>query len=194
MTVSPFARRPASSRQDLSCALATGISYSMPRSSPPWNTIGASPPARAVISAPILSSGSITRPIGLDRSDSSPVMMLRKGRPARRPDIRRVVVPLLPASRISSGSVSPCIPTPEIWTVSPRPAGPGVRSISTPIARSIPIVEVQSAPPEKLVTVAEPSATALNMTARWEMDLSPGISMEPRRRCGRETSRAMVPD
>jgi hypothetical protein len=58
----------------------------------------------------------------------------------------------------------------------------------------MPMVDVQSAPPDKLVTVADPFARALNITARWEIDLSPGISIAPRRRCGLETSRVMVPD
>ena len=55
-----------------------------------------------------------------------------------------------------------------------------VRSISTPSARRIATVDEQSSPGEKLVTVATPSAIALNIAARCEIDLSPGATIVPR--------------
>ena len=41
-------------------------------------------------------------------------------------------------------------------------------------------VDVQSAPGEKLVTTASPLARLLKMTARCEIDLSPGALITPR--------------
>ena len=52
--------------------------------------------------------------IGLARRERSPVMMLKKGWAARRPDISRMVVPLLPAFRTDVGSTRPSAPTPWI--------------------------------------------------------------------------------
>ena len=54
--------------------------------------------------APIAVSGSITRRIGRRRSDSSPVTVVRNGRPARSPASRRIVVPELPASSGTDGA------------------------------------------------------------------------------------------
>ncbi len=43
------------------------------------------------------------------------------------------------------------------------------------------MVEIQSAPFRKLVTSVVPSAREPSMTARWEMDLSPGTVISPQR-------------
>jgi hypothetical protein len=59
------------------------------------------PPDRAPISA----KGLITRDIGRDRKELSPVTVKnRPGWDAKIPNIRRIVVPELPASKISAGS------------------------------------------------------------------------------------------
>ena len=89
------------------------------------------------------------------------------------PEIRRVVVPLLPTSSMESGAVSPWMPFPRIRISS------GVSSISMPSFRKQAMVERQSAPLKKLVTFVVPSASAPNITERWEMLLSPGMVTVP---------------
>ena len=54
---SPSARRPARRRQDFTCALATGISYSMPLSAAPRTSSGGRRSSRAETSAPISRNG-----------------------------------------------------------------------------------------------------------------------------------------
>ena len=58
----------------------------------------------AVISAPILRSGSITRFIGRRDSDSSPIISLVNGCAATMPDSIRMVEPELPQSRAVLGA------------------------------------------------------------------------------------------
>ena len=95
--VSPSAYIPAMRMQDFSCALATGISYSMPLSPPPLNARGASdPPPLPLTSAPIRLRGSRMRFMGRRRREESPLMTLKKGWLASRPETSRIVVPLLP--------------------------------------------------------------------------------------------------
>ena len=95
--VVPAAYSPASSTQDLTCALATGMWYSMPCSArPPRSTSGGRPSAAVSISAPIRRSGSATRAIGRRVSDSSPVRQTSKGCAASRPASSRIEVPELP--------------------------------------------------------------------------------------------------
>ena len=140
----------------------------MPVSVPPMKLSGASVSSFApVISAPICFSGFTILPIGRDRSEASPVIVARNCRPARIPDISRIVVPLFPASNSVEGSRRPSMPFPLTTRVSPNSsASLLIRSISTPRARRIATVEEQSSPGEKLVTVAVPSAMALNIAAR----------------------------
>ena len=147
--------------------------------------------ARPEILAPIVIRGSTTRPIGRVFSDWSPVSTEKKSCPARIPDIKRVVVPLLPASKISSGSIKPFKPTPFTVRVSPAAFAPGSRVISTPNNFNICSVDEQSAPGEKFVIVAvEVFDRALNITALCETDLSPGEIISPRS----ERGRAIVTD
>ena len=51
--------------------------------------------------------------------------------------------------------------------------------MSTPIARKQSMVERQSAPSRKCVIRVVPSEIAPSITARWEMDLSPGTVNSP---------------
>ena len=53
--------------------------------------------------------------------------------------------------------------------------------MSIPIRRKQSMVERQSAPWRKWVISVVPFARAPNITARWEMDLSPGTEISPRR-------------
>ena len=61
---------------------------------------------RLVIRAPIKESGVMMRPIGRFRMEASPVKVLVNGWALRMPEIRRVVVPLLPQSKRPEGAMS----------------------------------------------------------------------------------------
>ena len=192
--VSPSAYRPATRIDDLSCALATGISYVIPCRSPPSNTSGASEPScLAVILAPIRSRGTSIRFIGLRRREASPVMTLMKGCAASRPDSSRMVVPLLLACSTSSGSWRPSGPSPFIrkhssaWEIGQPVCG----SMSAPRDRRQPSIAVRSSPTQKFETCAVPRATVFSRAARCEMDLSPGGATTPSSRCACLTARFM---
>ena len=89
------------------------------------------------------------------------------------PDINRIVVPELPTSNTAFGSCKPSNPLPTTVTSSPFCV------ISTPISLKHEIVLKQSAPGKKPLIVVFPSAIEPNITARCEMDLSPGIVILP---------------
>ena len=79
--------KPASSRHDFTCALATGISYSMPLSAAPRTSSGGSLSSRAEISAPIWRSGlrdPVDRPAA-DRLVSVQASRSAPGCPASQP-------------------------------------------------------------------------------------------------------------
>ena len=121
---------------------------------------GAHPfPLRLTISAPIWESGVMIRFIGRFWMEASPVSSDTKSCPARIPEMRRVVVPLLPTSRVSDGALRPWRPFP--WTR----ISPSVFSMLIPIFRKQEIVERQSAPSRKFVILVVPSAREPNMTA-----------------------------
>lgn len=101
--------------------------------------------------------------------EASPVNTHSKSEPDKIPEIRRVVVPLLPASRVWVGLVNPCKPFPCTSTRSLE------CSMSIPILRKHAMVERQSAPSKKFVISVVPLAREPNIMALWEMDLSPGI-------------------
>ena len=128
---------------------------------------------RARISAPIFTSGSITLPMGRLRREGSPVITEKKSWPVNKPSSRRMVVPELPASNISSGSQKPLRPLPRIQIF------PFSRWISTPNASRHCSVLQQSAPSEKLCITVFPSAMEPISAALWDMDLSPGTQQEP---------------
>ena len=182
--VGPSAARPASSSADLTCADATGVSMRCPPASgPPSITSGGSvPSARAVMRAPRARSGETMRPIGRRRNDPSPLRTDRNGNPASIPLSSRIVVPELPQSRTSAASARPARPRP-CTTSRPPPSS----SMSTPRARIASRVERVSAASRKPSMTASPAAMALNSSARWVIDLSPGTSTVPRRRAGGET-------
>ena len=128
-----------------------------------------------LMEAPIWLRGVIMRFMGRFLIDSSPVRVTQKGWAERRPERRRVVVPLLPQSSTPSGSLSPCIPFPKTSTRSP------LFSMETPMRSKQEMVERQSAPWRNPSISVRPLAMAPNMTLRWEMDLSPGTVTSPRR-------------
>ena len=146
----------------------------MPWTGPPLMSRGAQPLSfMLVMRAPIMARGSIIRFMGRLQMDSSPVSVTSKFWPQRIPDMRRVVVPLFPQSRTSRGAFSPCRPRP--WTST----FPPLFSISIPIFSKHSMVDRQSAPWRKLCISVSPCAMEPNMTARWEMDLSPGTLISP---------------
>src|SRR5919108_2173940 len=99
------------------------------------------------------------------------------GRPDRRPDNKRIVVPELPQSITSAGALRLLQPLPSIQRASPS------RKICTPIWRNAWTVRELSSPPDKLKIRLRPSATPAKMTARWAIDLSPGTVSSPRSGC-----------
>ncbi len=74
-----------------------------------------------------MESGSMIRFMGRFCMDSSPVTVTSKFCADRIPDMRRVVVPLLPQSRMESGFFKPLRPLPRTMTESP------LFSMATPI-------------------------------------------------------------
>ena len=132
-------------------------------------TSGAFPSVDSIF-APISRSGSMTRPIGRDDSDSSPVSVAPACRPAKTPLNRRIVVPLFPQSSGISGGVKgpPAIVTSE-----------SKRVMSIPSELRHASVEPQSALAAKLLISETPFAIAAIIAARCEIDLSPGRRSEP---------------
>src|SRR5579884_2594727 len=133
--------------------------------------------------APMARSGSTTRSMGRRESEASPTRVTSKGAAASRPASRRMVVPELPQSSEPDGGRRPRSPRPT--TTSP--------STSTPSARRQPAVLSTSAPGDSPRTRATPSATAFRISARWEMDLSPGTRTSPSRRRGALTVASTTP-
>jgi hypothetical protein len=86
-------------------------------------------------------SGSVTRPIGLDLSDSSPVSVALIALPASTPSRSRVPVPLLPRSSGLLEAVKPSNPTP--WTTISPPSG-GSTPMPAPRHRSAAAVDAAS--------------------------------------------------
>ena len=134
-------------------------------------------PLRVTNTAPICASGSLTRAIGRERSESSPVMKAVKGCPARRPNRRRAPVPELPRSSGRSGSARPPTPTPSTCH-----APSARRSTATPRSRSACAVASTSAPSSRPRMLLSPTAIAASISTRCEIDLSPGTVVEPLRR------------
>ena len=171
--VIPSVNIPASRTADLTCALATGSTYSMGTSCVPSIFRGGKPPSREWIRAPICVSGSIMRRIGRLLKEASPSIVDLKSCPASIPAIMRIVDPELPASRVRRVFRSPSRPAPAIRTRSPS------MSIFTPRREKQSSVLRQSAAAEKWVISLVPSARDASIAYRWEMDLSPGTSSEP---------------
>ena len=140
----------------------------------PVTANGRRPPSRPRNCAPKRDKGVMTRPIGRRRSDASPVTNAVNGWLARMPRRSRAEVPELPRSITSSGSARPPTPTPS---TSQRPSS--ARVISAPIARSAAAVASTSSPSRSPVISVRPMASAPNISARCEIDLSPGTATTP---------------
>jgi hypothetical protein len=120
-TVVASVTSPASSTQDLTWALATGSSYSIPASGAPWTVNGGNRPSRASIRAPISDSGWAIRSTGRRRIESSPSSS--KLDPCwndSQPGNSRISVPALPTSITSPAAIAFRSPQPRI-TISSSP-------------------------------------------------------------------------
>ena len=102
-------------------------------------------------------SGSMTRRMGLRRSESSPEIMDLNGWPDSTPASRRSVVPELPASSARRGRRRPPRPAPVMRT---RPFSV---SMATPRRRRHSSVQWQSSAVEKCWISLLPSARAARM-------------------------------
>jgi len=140
----------------------------------PVTANGSRPPERPVKRAPKRDSGSVTRAMGRLRKEASPVSTLVNGCVASSPMSSRAPVPELPMSRTSSGSTRP--PTPRPCRCQ-RPSA--ARVTSAPSRRMAAAVRSTSSPSSRPSTTVSPTASAPNMSARWEMDLSPGTRASP---------------
>ena len=181
--VSPSAKRPAIRIADFTCALATGSVYSMPRREPPSMVAGRVPPSASTTLAPMRASGSAMRSMGRRRSDASPSMRQRDARAAPKPASSRAVVPELPAS-MSNSACS------ELGSTMVRPSG--IDSTKQPIARRACTVVRTSRESERPSITWRPRAAAPRMSARCEIDLSPGTLRMPSRRAAWWTVRFMA--
>ncbi len=173
--VIPGALRPASSTADLTWADAIGSRYSIGTAGQAPRTIsGRRSPGEVVNSAPMRDKGSVTRRIGRRESDASPMKVAVTAWLATSPISSRVEVPELPISSALAGCSSPPTPTPlTIHTPSSR------RTISAPMARSAPAVAWTSSPSSRPSMRLSPMLSAENMSARCEIDLSPGTRTRP---------------
>ncbi len=166
--VRPSANRPARSTADFTWALGTLGRYSIPCNGtlPPTSSGGHE------AFAPISRSGATTRSIGLVVSDSSPLSSEANPCAASNPASSLIVVPEFPQSSASADAWRPCMPTPRTTE----------SSISTPSARMQPAVDLTSAPVDRPRTWLSPSAIEPRISARCEIDLSPGTVISPSRR------------
>jgi len=136
------------------------------------------------IFAPIFASGSITRRIGRLDSESSPTSVVAKRWPARSPHSKRIVVPELPQSIADAGARMPSRPVPAITRALPS------RVILAPSALIAFAERPLSAPSPRPSTRTGVADSSENNSARWPIDLSPGIVMVPDngRDCGSTVS------
>ena len=166
------ASRVASKMADFTCADAISSVKSPPAGDDMPRTVAGRRPSFVVTVAPSVRSGRATRSIGRRRSDASPSKRAAIPRPAHRPSSKRVVVPELRASIVSSGSRS----SPPVTTrSSPR------SSTCAPSARIAASVARTSAPRLSAEMRDAPRAAAAMMSARCEIDLSPATRTSPRR-------------
>ena len=136
--------------------------------------------------APIWRSGSSTRAIGRERERSSPVSTdekrLAREHARHQPHRRAGVAAVEYVSRLHAGRAGR-----RLARAAPASRRPRRASHRRPARAARSTVERQSSPGRKLWTALSPSASALNMAARCEIDLSPGTAMVPRSRLAGRT-------
>ena len=174
--VMPGAASPASSTADLIWAEATGVRYRIGSGSrAPCSVSGSRPPSPlAPTLAPINSRGSRMRRIGRERSEASPSKIAVIGQPATAPITSRQPVPELPKSSGAGGCANPATPTPR----TDQANGP-VRSTFAPSACIDLAVLSTSSPSSRPEIRVSPTASAPKISARCEIDLSPGTRTFP---------------
>src|SRR5260370_12076111 len=124
------------------------------------------------------------RDIGRRRRLESPSIVASTWPPATTPDKSRIVVPLLPQSRTSVGGRSdPPVPR----TV----AEPTFISMSTPSRTRQPAVERTFCRGARFSTWQVPFDSAARISARWDIDLSPGALVRPLK-CRARTTRTRI--
>ena len=172
--VRPGVFRAASRIADFTCADATGLSYSIGSGErAPRSSSGRRPRPPASKDAPMRESGRITRSMGRRQSDASPVTWASSGWVARRPITSRAPVPELPKSSTAPGSARP--PTPAPSTIQ----APSSSRIPAPSAASADAVRSTSSASRSPSMRVRPTALAPMISARCEIDLSPGTRMRP---------------
>ncbi len=173
--VTPPELSAASRIADLTCAEATGSRYSIGTSiSGPRIVAGSRSSDRVSACTPMRRSGSSTRPIGRRTSEASPVKVVVKAWPPAIPSVSRAPVPELPKSTTCSGSMRPPTPRPAIRQA-PGPVWV-TAAPKAPIAAAVASTSSLSRSPSIAVS---PTASAPSISARCEMDLSPGGRMVP---------------
>ncbi len=125
------------------------------------------------IITPLTEMGAV---VGRPFSDSSPISSELNLCAARSPVMSRIAVPELPRSSLPAGADRPLSPTP--CTVSSVAL---CRSITTPIERKASSVARQSSPARNPEISVVPSAMLPSISARCEIDLSPGTVTVPER-------------
>ena len=145
----------------------------MSASPPPCTVIGRPSSDEKANDAPICVSGRAIRRIGRRLRLASPMNVALNGCPATIPAINRVVVPLLPQSSSAPGDVRPRRPSPVIRNVASALHCDGTE---TPSADSTPAVLITSADGNTPRSTLSPVASAANLSARCDSDLSPGTA------------------
>ena len=181
------AHSAASSTQLFTCALEVSLAHSICVSGPPCTVIGSPPCASSSTRAPMTSRGRWTRRMGRRLRLSSPMKRPVMPEPATTPASKRADVPLLPQSRSPPGVRRPDGPTPVISIDASR------SGTTTPSARSTPAVARTSADGRIPRTRDTPDARALKISARCDIDLSPGTRNSPATRNLESVSGAILP-
>ena len=181
--VTPSAFSPASRMADLTWAEATCCSWSIAVRAPPVRVTGnRSSPASQPKRAPIRRSGAVTRFIGRLRRLASPSKVAVRPYPAAAPINRRTPVPALPQSMTSTGVSKPPFP------ITRQRPGPR-RSTPAPKASTARAVARMSSPSSSPSISVTPCAMPPRISARCEIDLSPGAHTRPLRAWDRRAVR-----
>ena len=173
--VFPGAPSPASKIADLTCAEANSGATSKGRGcAAPVIVNGRRPVPLSSIWAPVCASGCVTRAIGRRVNEASPVNSADMPAPATTPITRRAPVPELPKSSAWVGVLKPAGPQPPTsQTPSPR-----LQTVA-PNWRMAWAVASTSSPSKSPVMRLVPVAMAARISARCDIDLSPGTRKCP---------------
>ena len=127
--------------------------------------------------APIASSGCFTRPIGRRLRLASPMKRPRQSRAGD--DTSWLPLRCCRYAAAVEDLRLRCTKSLRYTRPGERPISGPSGGMSTPSARSTPAVECTSADWQDVAHARRPSPSAPNISARWEMDLSPGTRSSP---------------